>query len=492
MFAIRRSLVLLATIPAGCSFSTYGLEPAAEATTAGTSEGSPAATTPGTSEASPDASTGGTSSVEASSTAEEDASGTTAIPACAGEVVDNSQCGGDAPYCSAQECVGCEDIDCAQFEPATPRCDGGSGRCVECLLDEHCEDLDRPGCIDRECGFCSDHAQCPATACDLETGRCFPGDCVYYVERTEDGAHPCSDGADGGAPETPFCTLQAAVSRTKAGQPCTINVKAGKLAQSEPTKIPVGARTLAILPYGVARPVLAVTKEVPVLDVQVGNRVYLSGLDVTNVSPSSLPAIQCAGAALWLDDQSIYDTRSALRAFDCRVHVRDTVISGQTFGAIEAGGTGDGQLWLENTYITSISGMEFAALSLSSDLDVAVLYTTIALVSGPVPLIDCAESFSGALDVRNSAILGAGVHFGPVCVEHRMAAHNYESNADSQEQLMGTFFPLKNGVLRARADGPLADKAVWHIGNPTHDQDGTARPTQDGALDYAGADRPDR
>jgi hypothetical protein len=72
--------------------------------------------------------------------------------------------------------TGCTTDDGCASDPAGPRCDIASGRCVACLLDAHC----RAGCercrartCERVPGACCDDADCPAThRCDARAHVC--------------------------------------------------------------------------------------------------------------------------------------------------------------------------------------------------------------------------------------------------------------------------------------------------------------------------------
>ena len=413
---------------------------------------------------------------------------------CEGEVVNNPNCTGDTPYCVDNDCIGCASLECATIDPNKPACEMTSGQCVECLEHSDCLDADKPACdVDTAtCKACSEHEECEATACDLETGMCLPETCVYYVDLTKAGEFPCSDAGEGKTPEAAFCTLQKAATLLQADKPCTIKVKAGTQFQTAPTVIPKGNITVAIVHYGGVLPSLSVPTD-PSITVQSGNRVYMNRIAITNSSPSSNPAIECNDAILWLDSQRIYNTKTALHANDCRVHIRQSIIFGHTFGGLDIQGSDQAkaQLWLENSYITAMNSSIFGAIRLIGAVKADLLYSTIALVKSAVPTIECIANFSGTINIRNSAIIGATPRYGAACVPKLTVTTSYESDKINQMDLGDTFSSFNGGQYQAKVDGTLTDVAMWQPGDPKVDQDGTPRPKAMGP-DYAGADRPVR
>jgi hypothetical protein len=287
-------------------------------------------------------------------------SSTTSPIPCVGEPVDNPGCGGVEPYCVDMECVSCEGLSsCVDFEPSKPACEAKSGRCVECLTNDDCIDLDEPACDadTATCVPCTEHAQCPATACNLETGRCFPDSDVLYVWN-EIGN--CSDvkldyGFD---VMTPICTLSTAMKRVAPGKPTTIKLKPNAKAQNTPAGLPMGNYVVAIVPQDEQVPSLVMTNDFPAVTLSPGNKVFMLRVGIYNSMGASDPAIDCTGATLWLDRQRIYNTKTAILADNCLVHLRRTIIFGNVGGGLEIGGNDPAQamLWLENSFLTENNG----------------------------------------------------------------------------------------------------------------------------------------
>lgn len=415
---------------------------------------------------------------------------TTVGPMCVGDVVDNPACAGETPYCVDGNCVGCTSLNCNEIDPKKPACAQDLGLCVECLSNSDCLSEDKPVCDGdtATCKPCSEHEECETTACDLETGMCLPDSCVFFVDHTKGGDHPCNDAADGLSPDSPLCTLPAAAARLQEGKPCTIKVKVGTQFQSLPTVIEPGAITVAIIQYGNSPPSLSVTPD-PAITISAGNRVYMSRIAITNTSN---PAIECEGGILWLDNQRIFNTKTAMHVKDCKVHIRRSIIFGHTAGGLDIQGTAadSAHLWVENSYITSMTSSTFGAIRLLGLAKADLLYTTIALVKSVVPPIECWNGFTGAINIRNSAIIGAMPLYGAACMGKVSVTTSHESFETTQADLADTFSSFNGGQFQALSGGLLEGKAKWLTGDPKKDQDGTARPKMNDEEDYAGADRP--
>ena len=110
--------------------------------------------------------------------------GTTGPMGC----TEDADCGTGDPleaFCVDDVCTHCGmkddgDAACAEIYPASPVCVGES--CEQCTAanDTACMG-DTPVCDEATmtCVGCTDHAQCPETACDLSTGACIEGPVVH-------------------------------------------------------------------------------------------------------------------------------------------------------------------------------------------------------------------------------------------------------------------------------------------------------------------------
>lgn len=416
---------------------------------------------------------------------------TTSGPGCdPAVVVENPACGGQEPYCLDGVCVGCGSLpSCVAVEPTKPACEPDSGRCVGCLQSGDCLDPKLPVCDNDvgTCVKCSEHEQCPETACNLETGECFPPENVVYVNNTNDpGEIECDDASGGATPEAPLCRLQIALAKVQEGKPTTIKVAPGS-GQSDPSEMMPGDRTVAIVPDGKV-PSLNVGGDFPALTLNPGNLVFMYRVGIYNNTPINDPAISCTGARLWLDRQKIYNTQAALVANDCQVHVRRSVITGHVKGALALTGNAPGaaMLWTENSYITANDGKTFGAVNLVGGASANLLYTTIAANNGPVAVIDCID-WTGELALINSALADAGALFGPSCTPDLDGTY---TSAPDDPNPYSAFGGNVDGVYSAKEGGPLKGLATWIPGYPKVDYNGDPRPALPDDKDYAGADVP--
>lgn len=423
-----------------------------------------------------------------------DTSATTGPIGCVGEVV-GSDCSGDTPYCVDMTCVSCEALSsCAEFEPSKPACEVTSGQCVECITSNDCVDPDKPVCdVDTAiCGSCTEHAQCAGTACNLESGQCFPSNSVLYVNND---INICSDKVEYGlSKEMPLCSLSAALKRALVNKPLTIRVQSSVKPQTLAAGLPAGPYTVAIVSQDTNAPTLQRPNDFPALSFLDGNKVFIKQILVSSKLGIAGPAVDCVGASLWLDRQKIVANDVAVHANNCLLHLRRTVIFGNTGGGLDIEGNDPVKsiVWLENSYVTENNGDTFGGLRLAGSASAKILYSTIALNKSIVPPIDCAVGWSGSIDVRNSAIVDAGAHFGPNCKPMPTVTNTWEEAVSDKNVLKDTTFGgFTEGVYTALDGGSLKDKAVWSKGDPVADYNDTLRPTPPNPpADYAGADRP--
>jgi hypothetical protein len=235
--------------------------------------------------------------------------------------IDDADCGGATPFCSAGECLDCSGLPdpdgaCEALGAGTPFCE--SATCVQCTPDDAslCEG-DTPLCDEGslQCVACTYHAQCETGACDLDTGACMPAQPQVWVRPLAANCAPTSSGTFA----LPFCTIQEAVDDIDArGSIGTIRVQEGT-ARIPGATIPAGL-TVAILADTDARP-----ETETIYATGSGAHVYIEGLSVTG---QIFDVVVVDDTSLWLDRVLVYNNFGY--AVDVRndavLHMRNSVV----------------------------------------------------------------------------------------------------------------------------------------------------------------------
>ena len=406
------------------------------------------------------------------------------------------------PYCSVSGvCVGCDELEsCGSVDDATPVC-SSSGRCVECSVDalDACPS-DRPVCdADAElCELCDAHTDCPDSACDFVSGACFPIEGVVWV----DGGNPsCSN--DQGTLNKPFCTLAHALAVVDG--PTTIMVHGGSYEGG----LTVGATSIvAIRAVEDSGDVVISTDMGTALTIEPGASVALEGLSFQ----SSTDGIACSLSSLRLDRVGVLENGTAgmvLSSCTTTLHESLVFFNGSA-GLVVTGG----KLDLINTFVSDNSIIDIsggAGIVAQGVADISILYSTMfgnaGTAGGPGSII-CSGDPQPQVELRNSVIYGASpdsIELADCVVTTASCAYDYEVMApevtnDKILQLkMATIesYIVTNGqdaeagLYRPQpGDGNgLRTLGEWLDGDPEIDFEGDARPLEDGAEDYAGADR---
>ncbi len=404
------------------------------------------------------------------------------------------------PYCTPEGmCISCADGDCDELDPGKPVCSPG-GRCVECVDSNDCSDGLFCDTDTATCKTCTMHEQCAATACNLQTGMCFPGDNVIFVENTPNGQTvKCSDlPANEGHTETmPLCRLSVALTRAMPGEPLTIKLKQGQLQQNQANPVPPGA-TVAIVRKDNTPVSLVRNGTEPALSVTEGSQVFVDRISAVS-SPAGMTQqlFLCDGAELWLERVSVFNGKAGILARQCMLHVRRSVVFQNVSGGIDVTETtmdGMSKLWLENSYVTDNGDVFGVRASNNSFLE--IVYSTIAgnTKGVNVAAISCTAIPPANMRLRNSLIASATGNF--TTCNFAMPDDdltNAKFIKDTLQSLVdaGIAQSHSEGVVKAKAGGPLKDVAIWLTGDPVHDYDAlNVRPNVDGTKDYAGADVP--
>jgi hypothetical protein len=400
-----------------------------------------------------------------------------------GETTGPMPCGGDedctdaaAPFCDpAGECVDCGALAdgntaCAEADPGRPVCD--AGECVACTeQDPGACGGQTPVCgEDNLCQACTEHSECPGTACHLdgaEVGACF--DAAEVVPIGTPGA--LATAADGLADGESLVVVLAAGDYNQ-----TVNVAAGA--------------ELAIL--GPAGAELTGTSGLPSLNVAGTAIVYVGGISIA----SGDDGVSCSGTSVWLDDSEVRNNAQAGMDISggCAAHLRRTVVRANAGGGIDASGA---VVDLRNSAIAGNGGMFSTLGGLAiADSEVSAAYTTIAgndaQISTRISLY-CTGVTTGS--VANSILLGSGASIdgcgGLEFATNAVDIGGLPPGNDNVGPLdPGWFSSPGTGDFHLTTSGgtTFMDIASWQEGDPLFDIDGEPIPTD--MPSFPGYDQP--
>lgn len=450
-------------------------------------------------------------------------------------------CQSPAHYCVDGQCWPCHELprgtDCAAIDPGLPLCEPLSGLCKECLDGSHC--VDKPGklcnqlefecvqCVshgdckqpnaplcDKEanvCRGCVEHEECGERACDLDVGQCFPDAAeltqILYVKP---GDVDCA--AKSGSFGDPLCSIvDALVKADVLATHLVIHVAPGDGGK-------VDAKPIAINDLKFSGKVIAIRggddvtlssgdQDTPTLaiDNNLNAKLFVAGVHVTMYGGNH--AVRCSGSnLLWLDDVRIDKTKHAI------LDIPATALLGQSCELIVRRGelvdnerailAGGGSLRLVNTIVAGSNEPLEPAITANGLERLEILYSTIADAKGtPGSLLTCSMVMQAR--IRNSALVtGPGDGDEVAC-----DGLTINSSAVPWMGLVGLgegnqyvpdptaeFVDWPADLHLAPTAMSFADIAVWRLDplDPIDDIDGDLRPAKDGALDWAGADRPQR
>lgn len=488
-----RWLFLAALAGQACFYNPTGSGPVTSETS---SSGEPVLTTAGTTTTVP--TTDPTTDPTTGPTTDSTETMATTLPAP--ECVEARDCGeAAAPFCVDGSCVACDQtaepgVSCAGKDSTAPVCDAGT--CVECSPDDKmlCQGI-KPLCgPDNLCIGCTEHSECPDTACNLETGACLDVDHVLHVD-----AIAACNGADGSV-DAPFCKITEAFTKMVAGDVAagwTLKIRGGSYVE-DPLIVPAYSIVAMIRWDGVEPKIRATPGSDSTLTVNKATRLFIDSL-AFNLN-DEFNGIVCEGAKVWIDDSRVASNhKQGYQSTDCDTRIRRSVIFKNLSGGLASYG---GQTWITNSYVTGNGTQnldDYGGIRSAQGNVLHLLYSIVVnnlIFSGPRSL-QCTPD-AGPAEVRNSVLIAA-VGLPSIDCPGGTFSHSAldEGAIDGDSNLVATyadimnFFNLPmNGVYTAKPDTGLKDLAVWKTGDPATDFDGTARPGRDGAPDYAGADRP--
>lgn len=403
------------------------------------------------------------------------------------------------PFCEDGVCLGCGELAapafCASVDARTPACDPGSGHCVACdEVDDGCG-LAAPVCnrTTGACSACTQHADCPASACHLDPddprhGGCFAPERVFVV----DGAATSCPGV--GTEASPHCTIDEALAKiTDDGEEAVLRLRGGGTAYVVNAVLTHAA---AIALVGIDGPVLTGTQAGAVLRIEAGFA-YVSGVAFADHMLGS--GLECDGATVWMQDSAARGNADygVYTTAPCVMVVERSAIHRNTGGGLRQFG---GSLRLHNSAIgLNGNGMRGPGLNLQLTT-VDVRYATIVAntAAGVADNVTCLDATGVA---RNSLVLGTTNN----SVQAACSSIAWSSNVVDglgfagpggsvfQQPYNAAWFQNPaGGDFRLGAPGLtpfFGGVALWEIGDPTHDIDGTPRP-MGGARGFVGIDEP--
>jgi tRNA A-37 threonylcarbamoyl transferase component Bud32 len=300
-------------------------------------------------------------------------SSTGPTPACR----EDSDCGGGTPFCADETCVACDgtpdpNAACAGLGEDLNYCVGGE--CHECSVDDNQCAKSTPVCdaSSLECVGCTLHAQCPDSACTLETGVCNDTAYVLYVDRL---VLDCMAGD--GSEATPYCKITDAIVRTmdEPGAGWTIKIRAGNYTE-EPLMIP-GEAQITLSGWDGTPRLRANDDSGPTLTINGGAKVQLDHLQFSN--NDSAEGVRCTGGRVWADDVKLSTNKAAgYYSTDCTSIFNRTVFYDNDGGGIESYGVGT--TTIISSYVTgngTQNSGDYGGIRSAQENELHLVYSTV-------------------------------------------------------------------------------------------------------------------
>ncbi|MCB9704315.1 MAG: hypothetical protein H6711_20675 [Myxococcales bacterium] len=461
--------------------------------------------------------TSGSDATSTSSSTTATDSDTDAGPCDPNQGVVNDACPPETPYCSASGiCGDCSVlVSCAAVDPEKAVCDLESGQCVQCNADEAsaCKG-DAPICdeVVNACVGCSDHSQCPNSACDLVSGACMDEAKVLYVYGDDANSGNCTEsiGGNSGSKDNPYCTLDFALTHAKGKMDpsgWTFRLLPGGAWPQPYFHIPGGMTpaTYAVIAEGNDSTAAEIESALVVVDIKDNLTVYLDNLDIVGVGNTNLPKVKCLYARVFVTRSRIRGGAGAgIGGSNCELHVLDSTISQNKSEGIELT---SGKLMLRNAFITDNGhdpNFGGGGISLGTAVAVDIAYSSIVMNHnnlGAVDSIGCTKA-AALSTVRNSIIARS-----PLVDNESVACPNLvitDSLVDGGEMSgEGNVKMAPEDIVKLLTKEPVTgvyrwkgpdqammvnDIARWLDGDPRSDFEGDPRPVVNDTPDTPGAD----
>ena len=361
------------------------------------------------------------------------------------------------PFCDVDsgECVSCDqtaepDMSCTNLDPAAPVCEGTT--CVQCTADNDASCVETTPICDvatNMCVGCSEHAQCPESACNFELGNCMDPATVVHVD------------GDGGQD---YMNVGGAVADNAGAPELTVILHEKTAPAYIEATFTNNNDYVAVLAAPGEAPVMTGTNMNPAMTVEAGVTVYMTGISASGTQ---------GGEGLVISGGSA-------RVEKCR-------IVNNTGGGIMV--DGGGTLVLENSFVGggNVTGVR-AVDVINGTVDIAYSTLGAGFGSGAAGLI-CADGTGSS--IRNSIVLTYGGDPELVCDNAEMSGNITEMDVPAFDDQSGWFLDFSSGdfhLAPGMYPSAIDTAAQWQAGDTTTDIDGDPRPTRDGAPDFAGAD----
>ncbi len=256
-----------------------------------------------------------------------------------------ADCGSTAPICdgATSACRACaSDKECSN-ELGLDYCattGSAKGRCMACKTDDDCSGT-KPVCGPLgQCRACSEHSECATHVCGAN-GECTAQDkAVYVLAQTGDTSQNC------GTLTAPCRFLSTAIGKLTSARPNLVLLETNQV-QSDTTAtfpaMPGGMTQFRVIGNkGVIRPYTGLASFIVPSGVSVlFDDVVLEGTtgDANGEDPAGNPvaAIQCQGGQIVVQNSTIRNNVTGIRAIDCDVSIYGSLIEknapGATYGA---------------------------------------------------------------------------------------------------------------------------------------------------------------
>lgn len=397
------------------------------------------------------------------------------------ECQNSDECSLSTPLCEGGTCVSCGDattVSCADANADAPACDEASGECMQCTDDEQgqCNGT-TPVCEDFTCVMCTEHEQCPASACNMQTGACMSENSVWWVDQTI----PVTGD---GTMASPFKSLAEATTLIGMDGEGVIYLMTPNDHQEQLVVLPT--RTVALI----GKSEMGGLRNNQSAAISIEGTAFVDNIRING----GAAGVDCGQGQFWLTNSSITTNGRGLNVDGCAGIVRRSRIVNNLLSGVRMV---DGTLDIENSFVGGDVSDQVALDIISPTATVDIVYSTLVAGFGNAAAIRCSNAGAGS-SVRNS-ILVARTNTDEVlqCADLQLTNNALEASIPNNVGLGAmntTWFSVLFGSgdfsLSDMAPPGIASAAIWQTGDPETDIHGDPRPTTDGSTDYAGADVP--